>query len=873
MGVYNPHTPYILGEEWVPIREEDLTFSPSVNSVELGHSYTLTSPQRIRDARFYANELPASPPLYHTAMFATYPVGQEALTGPIREVIIPVNATAGITGTNLTFEGGSSAAEVLQNPGDFKSLHAAYNSGNQQTISLFFAVNAYPVLTGKRILNVSLVYTGYAVHNNLSTGRSEPFVDDDPTSGATMVAIRNDAGVSQFYQTVLDANTGALTLNTVINPASGVASSDQVIKTLDLGDVNHFWSTTLGPSGTTDRMPWRYSDLQRFEASASNRLFVYLLFQVPANEDHIRVEYAALRVQYCEETRIAYGGRLMRYGFGVNAIVQRDLSHNTDPVLAAGQYTTTLSFVSPGDVDFGFGLHSEFAHLNALRELYDIPPHPGVQVNIPFPLADHYGETFTMQQTHILPHISLHTSGGPLTDVHVYGRQAAAQVYSTIIASQEILETGAGGNSWAQVRYYARRYGSTTVPLLLFSPDGPISGAANQVQITPGEWDVLPEIIDRWKEITLRFSTPPVMPTGQTRWRWSATGELIGNRWEVMGAIAPAISGIPGNLLNKVPAPHQLSIATYGAPTQGDTTNLGWVPGYSPFVTSVTDDQTADAVLMFSQDPPTITGFAVGLQSQAITGFTECAHGPCCLPSALQYHRVTWSPTTLPTTGFGGYELQRLDTIDATWQTIMLATSPAVTGFNDYEARVGVLSSYQIRQLNVLDFAGLWSVTGTGTITAPGVTMPSCGSSKRGVLIFTSNESQVGAYNLAYAMTWTDEPVESFDFPETNDVQITTQHDRDYQVAFHGSERGGETFTRRLLLANAAVALPRLANVRSLRDMGWADVPYVCVRDDIGDRWFAAVIVPHSETRRNRRLYNAEITVIEVTATPSPVDP
>ena len=141
------------------------------------------------------------------------------------------------------------------------------------------------------------------------------------------------------------------------------------------------------------------------------------------------------------------------------------------------------------------------------------------------------------------------------------------------------------------------------------------------------------------------------------------------------------------------------------------------------------------------------------------------------------------------------------------------------------------------------------------------------------MLIFTSNESQAGAYNLAYAMTWDESPVESFDFPEASAVQFTTQHDRDYQVAFHGSERGGETFTRRLLLANAAIALPRLANVRSLRDMAWADLPYVCVRDDIGDRWLAAVIVPHDDVRRNRRLYNAEITVVEVTATPSPVDP
>ena len=139
--------------------------------------------------------------------------------------------------------------------------------------------------------------------------------------------------------------------------------------------------------------------------------------------------------------------------------------------------------------------------------------------------------------------------------------------------------------------------------------------------------------------------------------------------------------------------------------------------------------------------------------------------------------------------------------------------------------------------------------------------------------IFTSNESQSGAYNLAYAMVWEQDVSESFGLIESGSVEITSHHDRDYQIAHHGEERGGESFSRTLLLANAAVSLPRLANIHSLRDMAWADLPYVCVRDDIGDRWLATVIVPNSVTKRNRRLYNAQITVIEVTDTPSPVNP
>ena len=861
MGTYNPHLPYILGEEWVPIRDEDLVFSPSVNVVELGHTFGLDTSRQVRDARFYTHELSPESSGFQCGQMAIYPSGTEELTGPIQQVLIPAT-TIGVTGSNISGANGS--------------IFATY-SGAFQEAAVFFATNGYPHLSGKRILNVSLMYAGYVIDTDANSNNI-PFVDPDPITPITNLYIRNDsASTSISFSRYAVANTGALwQLNTAINPASnfaGVPSPGSV----NFGDVVPFALTGIG---TSERLPWTYPDLQRFEASAGSRLHAHFLFQIPStnpsvNNCQVFVTSLFLRVIYCEEQRVVIGGKLISpYVLGANIVTMRSLARAADPVLSAGTYSAVMSWVNPGDIDFGLATSSGFPELNALRELYDIPTHQGVQVNVPFPLEDHIGDTFTAEQIHVLPQLSLHTSGGPLTEPHVYGRQAAAHVYSTIIASQEILVTGSvGGQAWQQARYYARRYGNTTVPLLLFSPDATISGASNQITLTPGEWDALPEIIDRWKEVTKPFPVAPVMPNGQVRWRWSATGETAGNRWEVLGAIAPAISGIPGNSLNKVPAPNQLSLATYGAPSLGDSTNLGWAPGYSPFVTTTTDDQTADAVLMFSQDPPTITGFAINLQSQSVTGFTECTHGPCCLPSAIQYHRVTWSPTTLPTTGFGAYELQRQDVVDATWQTIMLATSPAVTGFNDYEARVGVLSSYQIRQLNVLDFAGQWSVTGTGTVTAPGVTLPSCGSSKRGVLIFTSNESQAGAYNLAYAMTWDESPVESFDFPEASAVQFTTQHDRDYQVAFHGSERGGETFTRRLLLANAAIALPRLANVRSLRDMAWADLPYVCVRDDIGNRWLAAVIVPHDDVRRNRRLYNAEITVVEVTATPSPVDP
>ena len=854
MGTYNPSLPVILGQEWVPIRDEDLQFSPAINVVEKGHGFTLAQSRVLQDGRYYINT-PApgfTGDLVH--MLAIYTRGQEEATGPIMSVIIPVSS-GGVTGGSATVGGGSVAAALLD-PSDSFGISVPFNAVLTD-IGLFFNVNAASysaALTNKRIVGVRFLYNAWAVNDNTNG----PFINNQGTIPPTYCFIGQD-------NQPLGIDYGPLS-DTLMTSTPGQAPYLAQIGSVNLGEVSSLWSTSPGD----ERLPWKYADLQRFDPSAGvNRRMIRLSIQMMSNPgDRFDISYAALQVLYCEENRLAYGAK--RFSgtnspiIGANIIPLRTATANTlNPVLAAGDYTITLAAADIGDLNASSGRLATYPTLNALRELYQIPPHPGVQINV----TTTEGEAFTAEETHILPHLSLHASGGPLTEPHVYGRQAAAQVFGSVIASQEVLDPTAGGASWPQVRYYARRFGNTTQPLLLFSPD--ITGSGASVQLTPTEWDALPEIIDGWKEVTLRFSTPPVMAAGQIRWRWSSTLETAGNRWEVLGAIAPAISGTPGNTLNKVPSPHQLSIATYGAPSLGDTTNLGWVPGYSPLVSSTTDDQTADATLLFSQDPPTVTGVAVSAASQIVSGIgLDCGTAPCCIPTGIAYNRLTWSPTSMPVTGFGAYELQRWDQV-TDWQTIMLASSPAITGFNDYEARVGLASVYRVRATNLYDFAGGWSTQVTGTVESPGV--QGC-NVDGGVLIFTTNEDQTGASNLAYSPNWERTAEEAFDFPEADQVTFQRMYGRDGSVAFHGTERGLEHFTRLLVIQQAAIDPIRLANLRSLRDLAWADLPYVCVRDDIGDRWFANVRVPGDNVRQ-RALYMATVDITEVTQTASPTDP
>lgn len=881
MGNYNPRAPYILGEEWVSIRDEQLVYSPVVNSLEKGVAYTQSATQRIRDARFYVNRSPADAVFYQVAQVNLYPYGLEDQTGPIQQVLIPTKGVTA-TGSGMSFSGATSYSDALLQPGDNRYVTTNY-SASFQGLSLWFDVASYPVLANKRILNVSLAYAGSAQDTG-PIGLPIDFIHPDDGTSLTVVTQMNDLGSGQqFNAPSFGSNTGSLSeLSTVVG-SGGTARSDMIVAYVDLGDINNCWDTTN--LGGSEKLPWRYADLLRFEPGfGAGRQQIQVQVAIPltangfpagsGNDVLVTLDYAALRVIYCEEKRVAYGGQQFQYNLGVNRVTMRDLNQAADPVIVAGQYLPTLSFVSIGQVGFGGNLTSDFPELNAVRELYQIPPHPAVDVNVPFPLAERLGQTFTSTVTHVLPQLSLHASGGTLTEPHVYGRQVAAQVYGANTATQDIYDDISGvAATYPQVRYYARRFGDTTIPLTLTGV-GTLSGST--ASITVADFDALAEIIDGWKEVTLRFGTPPSMGTvaGNPAWTWSAVGETAGNRWEVLGASAPAVSGIPGNFMNFVPSPNTLGPATYQPPA-GSTVELTWMPQgvASAWVTGSTIDANTDAVLMFSQDPPTVTGLSLAQLTQSVSGIgAYCGSTPCCIPTGIGYHQVSWTATTLPVTGFGAYELQRWDSVTGgDFATIMLSTAASGTSFRDYEPRVGVTAVYRIRTLNVLNFAGSWSTYVSGAPPAPGVT-GGCGS-QDGVLIFTSNSSQAGSDNAAYVMQWDGTPAESFSLPEADMVTFQPMYGRDGSIAFHGTERGLEEFSRQVLLQAGAIALPSLADASDIRDLAWAQLPYVCVRDDRGNRWFANVRVATVTARNNAQNYTSRLDVTETTRTPYPVNP
>jgi hypothetical protein len=609
-------------------------------------------------------------------------------------------------------------------------------------------------------------------------------------------------------------------------------------------------------------LPWNYADLLRFDPStAGTKLYARIVtgtnYSAPANGT-VYIWYGALEVIYAEEKRVILGGNLRanppnEIQYGANPVRLRSVARALNPSLAAGEWTVTASVADQGDVE---ETSTGYPDLNGLRELYEIPTHSGVLLN----LTQTPGDEFSLVQTHVLPQLSLHTSGAALIEVHGYGRQYPAPVYGSVQATQDIYDDLVGGSAdFPQVRFWARRWTCTTEPLYISGVGHTDQSAHHRRRVRRARW------IRRMEEINLKIFDAydgALAPDP----RLLAVAGCVGRR-------ALEILAVPRLLSRAFPATRLVTPADQHCrqsrkPPVGSTIELTTLSMYVVARRPLRPKSTHT----FCSRRIRVTGLAIDLLSQEVTGIgLGCDDGtPCCIPTAISYHRLTWPTLAMSSSGFGAFELQRFD--EATdWQTIMSATDPTITGFSDFEARVGTASVYRIRVLNLYRFAGAWSDQVTGTVTGSGVTVQ-CATDPAGVLIFTSNSNQSGTSNLAYVSQFDRAVEEAFSFNEAGTRSLRRHYRRDYQTAYRPTERGGESFSRSMLIQGAAGALPNMGNMHSLRDMAWADLPYVCVRDDLGNRWLANVNVPAGVISQ-RSLYLATVDITEVTATPTEVDP
>lgn len=605
MADYNPNAPMILGVEWPPIRQAD--YVPD-SVLERGYITRIDHAVTPVSGAVAVNALPPQSLQNSVEFVSIYRATNALNTGPARVITIPAESIT-ITGAKITSTTGSYTA--LTNPNDVEYVGWLSNAvAGTDSLGINFAVTDVAVneLAGKRILGVRLKYTAAGGPQNLA-------------SMITLITRAAATSVGFNYQTGLD---GAIDLT--LNTDYGY---------VDFGEYNPLWKDGVHAFNGMEIFPWRQTELLLFDTSASiaSRLMVVLTGSLDSSFDTVRLGYAALEVTYCEETRVLYGGRRAIADVGGFPINSPGLGDNLVQFLNTSFQRNTTS-LTPDDylittIHKAVGNYVASQHpptYAALRELTELPSLPSVALRQPQAV----GETLAEADIGTTTPVALWTASTAITGAHPYADQIAAPVFGNAFVRQRIngrSSMQAGTTTYPQIRFYARRSAGTTIPLTVLD-----IATSQSTDLTVDAFDELPEIIDGWREVTLRTAGISVSGTGRATVHLICTGAVAGSQWQVLGARAET-TGVTEREM------------TYdGGSTAGTATEIvgAWQP---PTQLSTGDDVYADFTIMLSQDPPTVSGFTVSQGSLVVTGIgVECGVPSDCIPTGVGYTQLSWTP-------------------------------------------------------------------------------------------------------------------------------------------------------------------------------------------------------------------------------------
>jgi hypothetical protein len=604
MANYNPYAPFVIGNEWVPIRQEN--FQPD-EITERGYIFRLDNSTVIVSGSHSLYAVPPAVSDNKLLLNAIYPEGTEDLTGPIMQLTIPVEF-AYVTGAGVTSPNGG--AIDLKTPTDNNYITMNNLSANNGFGMQFSAATYNSALSGKRILNMELLYV----------------VNGDPVDLAFLqfgIARRTVAVASRFvYQ------QGAQ------GTPTGVPSN--VVASVPFKDLNPFWNLSLWPSQTDEFFPWRNTEIQMLDdnATGGTQLIATVTWSgSSANISPIYFGYAALRVTYCEEQRVLYGSRLYPEqendpGLKLHRFLDTSFAHGSTS-LSPGRYTMTTTYRSLSNVSTAAAILGEDTTtpptLYGVRQYYELPTLPALTVNT----SKTVGDTFTKESSDNLPAILMYHAAATVTGSHAYSTQTPAPVYGSIYASQVVNGTFNSGSSATvqQVRFYARRFGPSSGNLRIRDTAG-----TTYAEITSAELDALPEIIDGWREVTLDFNQTLTVAVA-TEIFWESVSATASTRWEIIVA-----QGKPTEAL----FPWYTGVASYGTPLNGAAT---YIANYKEQLDSITaGDVWSDVTVLLATTPPAVTGFALSTCTLEVTGIGQGCEGvPECIPTHILGNGLSWN--------------------------------------------------------------------------------------------------------------------------------------------------------------------------------------------------------------------------------------
>ena len=607
---YNPYPPQVLGDAWVPIVEDPYQLSLDE---ERGYWFQLTQSSTIVTARVYVGEQSGSPDVLTVPAVNIYPAGAVNGGGSIRQVVIPCNFVSQPAGTPFLGPVGGAAqspVSAVYSPTD--GTYVQSGVGGSGILDFSFGVfSFFSTLASKRILSVEFLH----VSARLTGHTTAMYLEPETSSEHMFMDFLGD-----------DFRSNAL---------GGITP----VAAFPLGEYTPFYDTrTTYTTGVGDVYPWDYTALLRLDWSYTTTPYRVAIRADGSSTTGDPFYYAALRVTYCNETRVAVGGRRSatvspQYGWGPLGTVYSiplstpNLIGSGAPALTAGDYVVTAEYGAFA----GFGYNQTSSpKVRALRQLYELPQ-PGIS-GVAVPKTKIVGTGRERESSNQIPAITLHTSSAVLPESHGYGQQISAPVHVNASALQDVVNgAAAGGSSYPLARFYARRFGETSSPLGLRDQANPGTSA----EITVAAFDALPEIADGWKQVDLLFSGsfPTFGTSGTSTWEFFAATP-VSAAWQVLGARATAVSGLS---VVEVGPPHWPAPTTY----YGTTAVAAWDQGSG----SETIDRQGDFTLMFASMPD-VTGLALTQSDMPVTGLTECGVMPQCIPTGVTYNQLTWDASS-----------------------------------------------------------------------------------------------------------------------------------------------------------------------------------------------------------------------------------
>lgn len=865
---YNPNNPASVGNEYAPVVATDYT--PEL-FLERGYAFRQDIiGSQYRWLSMFVASLPPWPVPGHAFLFTMYRRGQEANTGPMRKIVIPISGTntANVTVVN----GGGSATTALMNPTDNSYVRMGVANGLESYVRAAFAVGATATsaaLTGKRIVNVSVLYSAFA-----EPGNEEPLP------------------VTAYHR----RNSDAIRINYGHIDVPLTASSILATQRHNLGELNSFEFTEglpLNPITEVNyRLPWRYDGfgLADFTSGGGDQR---VEFQIAAATveglREIYLQYMALEVTYCEENRQGVMGFVRGADYTGSCTFNPNgyhLGRNTfcggigmgdpqDPTvlttLDTYQGTITLK-----RADYGpYNNAGAPGTLRALRTIDPFPDHPGVTIQ----LTGAEGETPLVGTTDLVPQIIMHDVTGPAFAFaddpsypwgHTYGLQTPLDVYFGHPVVQEIDQYAAAPNTqYIHLRFWARSLDASS-PLIIERETQAQPAPSVIYTLTHDEWLTFPEVADGWRQVDLELASTAVLivdddgtvlTPAAPRFR-SDTAQF--KPWQVLAERVDTVAFDSGN-------PDDTGIGTYG-----DEDAQGGVEG----AFDTTDD--TDVSVVWSVAPPEPENVTATVATQDLDHVDPTCPGEISqIPTGLQYIHLAWDVVAEGGPEFAAFDyylVRRANSVvggtpgEVTdFYPIARLYSPLLNEFDDYEYDSGRLNIYRVTVVDKNGIEGGFEFAGE-SITGPQPTTVNDNGGTCNSLTFTSNVDP--DRNRAYPASWSGRPVvKDFTFLESDERVLQRFHRRNYSVAFRPAERGGVQFTRTLLINSATVPVNVVAKgFVPLRDTAWADLPYLCVRDQHENRWFANVNVPTGTVQNNEKLQLAEVVITEVTDQPYPVE-